>query len=369
MESRDVFTQEELETALAQADLIPICAGTGDFSVGGRHFVRAADAAQVSVDDRASVEAGGAAKIIARGHARVRAKNRVTVDADDSAVVVAGHQTLVRARGQARVSATALTIVEVAGAAAVEAGGRARVTAADHCRVWAASNVALNLSGDARGWVRGTSLTTASDRVTVRAWGSATVLARGAASVEARESACVIAGGNARVKAFGAVIVRARSRAHVDAEKGVTVIQHDSGVTVSRGTVTEAVRFENAEEWCDYYGVDVADGVVTLYKAVDGDFNSLYGTSYRPGSEPRADDWDGGERECGGGLHFSPQPMFAASSAGVTGRFVACPVRLEDIVVHPNGDYPDKVKARCVCAPVYEVDEDGRPIARDAEAG
>ena len=238
------------------------------------------------------------------------------------------------------------------------------MTAADRCRVWAASNVALHLSGEARGWVRGTSLATVSDRVTVSAWGSANVLAGGAAIVEARESAYVIAGGNATVKAFGAVVVRARGHAHVEAENGVAVIQHDPSVTVSRGTVTDAVRFENAEEWCAYYGVDVANGVATLYKAVDEEFNSLYGTSYRPGSEPRADDWDGGERECGGGLHFSPQPMFAVSSAGDTMRFVACPVRLEDIVVHPYGDYPEKVKARCVCAPVYEVDQDGTPIAR-----
>jgi hypothetical protein len=44
-------------------------------------------------------------------------------------------------------------------------------------------------------------------------------------------------------------------------------------------------------------------------------------------------------------------------------RFVACPVRLEDIVFHPDGDYPDKVKAGAVCAPVYEVLEDGTPVA------
>ena len=43
-------------------------------------------------------------------------------------------------------------------------------------------------------------------------------------------------------------------------------------------------------------------------------------------------------------------------------RFVACPVRLEDMVVHPNGDYPDKVKVSGVCAPVYEVHEDGTPV-------
>ena len=48
--------------------------------------------------------------------------------------------------------------------------------------------------------------------------------------------------------------------------------------------------------------------------------------------------------------------------------FVACPVRLADIVVHPNGIYPDKVKASGVCAPVYEVDPDGAPVAPDLSA-
>jgi hypothetical protein len=362
MESRDVFTQDELEEALAQTDVIPICAGTGHFSVAGRDFVRAADAAHVLVNDRASVEAGGAAAIVACGRARVRARHRVTVDADDSAVVVASNQALVRARGRTRVTATSHTVVQASDAAAVTARGRARVTAAGRCRVWAVSNTALDVSGDARAWVQGTSFTTAFERAVVFAWDSAHVHARGEARVEARESAYVVAEGRTTVKAFGSVIVRARGSARVEAQAGVAVIRHGPGVAVARGAVAEAVRFENAAEWCDYYGVDVDGGVATLYKAVDEEFNSPFGMSYRPGTSPHAGDWDGGERECGGGLHFSPQPMFAVTSPGDRLRFVACPVRLEDIVVHPDGHYPGKVKARGVCAPVYEVDENGAPV-------
>jgi hypothetical protein len=41
---------------------------------------------------------------------------------------------------------------------------------------------------------------------------------------------------------------------------------------------------------------------------------------------------------------------------------VACPVRLEDIVLHRRPVYPSKVKAKRVCAPVYEVDGDGAPV-------
>jgi hypothetical protein len=106
----------------------------------------------------------------------------------------------------------------------------------------------------------------------------------------------------------------------------------------------------------------VADGVATLYKAVDDEFGSYHGASYAPGSTPQAGDWDGGEEECGGGLHFAPRPTFAFPATDDATRFVACPVRVEDIVVQRHSIYPNKVKARGVCAPVYEVDGDGAPI-------
>jgi hypothetical protein len=46
-------------------------------------------------------------------------------------------------------------------------------------------------------------------------------------------------------------------------------------------------------------------------------------------------------------------------------RYVACPVRLADIAFHPDATYPDKVKARGVCAPVWEVHEDGTAVTGD----
>ena len=160
------------------------------------------------------------------------------------------------------------------------------------------------------------------------------------------ENAFVAAGGSVRVRAFGAAMVQARGHAQIEATDGVSIIRHSLAATVSGGHVTDAVRFATPEEWCEYYGVEVDNGVAILYKAVDQDFNSYHGTSYRPGTEPYAPDWDGGERECGGGLHFSPRPTFALPRPDDSMRFVACPVRLADMVVHPQGDYPDQVKAR-----------------------
>ena len=37
-------------------------------------------------------------------------------------------------------------------------------------------------------------------------------------------------------------------------------------------------------------------------------------------------------------------------------KYVACPVRLTDIAIHPDGDYPQKCKASRVCVPIYEVE-------------
>ena len=88
---------------------------------------------------------------------------------------------------------------------------------------------------------------------------------------------------------------------------------------------------------------------------------SRYGTSYAPGSLPSAPDWNQGEGSCGGGLHLSPRPYLGLEFTHEVGRFVACPVRLEDIAIG-SGPYRNKVRAKAVCAPVYEVDDNGRPV-------
>ena len=366
MESRDVFTQDELEEVLGQPELIPICAGEGEFTVGEDQFARAADAARVFADGDASIEAGGSATIVARGRARVMARNSVSVDADDSVFVSAGNDVFVRACGQSRVVAAGSASVDATGEAFVVAQARAAVRAADRARVRALLSARVNLKGDARAWVWGLSSTMASERAVVIAWGSATVFATDSASVEALEAAVVIAGGSATVRAFGSVMVRARGQARVEASDGVAILRHGPRGAVSGGGATAVVLPKTGEEWCRYYGVPVEQETALLYKAVDDNFDSYHGTSYRPGSAPQAPDWDEGERECGGGLHFAPRPTFALPAPQDVMRFVACPVRVEDIVVHPSGVYRDKVKARGVCAPVYEVYEDGTPVAEGA---
>jgi hypothetical protein len=115
-------------------------------------------------------------------------------------------------------------------------------------------------------------------------------------------------------------------------------------------------------EWCDFYNVPIReDGTVVLFKGVDTDYRTPQPHTflYAPGSTPAAPDWDP-KSECGQGLHFSPRPSATLQFNPDAKRFVACPVRLDEIVVHHHlARYPSKVKAPRVCAPCWEVDIDG----------
>jgi hypothetical protein len=169
-----------------------------------------------------------------------------------------------------------------------------------------------------------------------------------------------------RVVAWGYSMLAVQGRVCGAAAETVSVTIE--GAAKIEGGRQVVVRRETAQEWCDYYGVKVTDGVALLYKGVRTDFSSPHGADYTPGTIPVADDWDGGKRECGGGLHFSPTPRMTHEFIDNPAHYLACPVALADIAVHPDGTYPQKVKARGCAAPVYEVDEDGERIGPEPEA-
>jgi hypothetical protein len=199
----------------------------------------------------------------------------------------------------------------------------------------------------------------------VEAWGNSQprVVAWGSSQprVEAQESSQprVEAWAYAQVSLFG-------KRIKATASANVAVLLH-AGATAEGGHQI-TVKLDTPAEWCEYYGVELKDGVAILYKALNGDFTSPYGASYAPGTVPLAPDWDGGARECGGGLHFSSSPMMAMSFHESAVKFAGCPVALSDIVVHPEGQFPEKVKARGCCGPCFEVDGTGKPIVAVTEA-
>ena len=209
-------------------------------------------------------------------------------------------------------------------------------------------------------------LCVSSDSVTVDASGSVTVWAYDSATVWASDSATVWASGSATVRASGSATVHA----------GALVAIHNHNpdnkhgtVTITGGVVIDVRKPATIHEWFDRYGVTPDDGVVTLFKAVADDYESSRGFRYVPGTIPVAPDWDGGKAECGGGLHFCATPWIAKSRFKFDAtRFVACPILVTDIAFHPDGNLPEKVKARGCCAPVWECDIDGNPVAAAEKA-
>lgn len=111
------------------------------------------------------------------------------------------------------------------------------------------------------------------------------------------------------------------------------------------------------EDWCGFYGVDVKRGFAVLFKAVEDDWMGSYkrGITYRPGDKPKAPDFNP-RGECGGGLHLSPRPFMARTYCDGATHFLACKVRVSDLVI-----VGDKVKVPS-CTVLYEVDEDGNEV-------
>jgi hypothetical protein len=196
----------------------------------------------------------------------------------------------------------------------------------------------------------------------VRASDSAQVTAYGSAQVTASDSAHVTAYDSAQVTAYGSAQVTASDSVHVRASKYVAVTVHGNNIKVIGGVRIDIPAVTTAQKWCEFYGVEIKRGIAILFKAVHDDYKSAHGCSYAPGTKPAAPDWDGGEKECGGGLHFSPRPWMALRFDGDATRFVACGISLKEIVVHKDASYPDKVKAPRVARPCVEVDIDGNPV-------
>jgi hypothetical protein len=242
------------------------------------------------------------------------------------------------------------------------------------CPQWISVNVSAAMSALVKLFAWGSSH--------VEAWGSSHVVARGSSHVEAWGSSHVVARESSHVVARGSSHVVARESSHVEAKGFVSMnlfglakaslgatchaFIHGTKVHAEGGQQTSVLR-HTPQQWCDYWGVKVVDGIATLFKALDNDFKSPRGMLYVPGTIPSAPDWDGGDAECGGGLHFSPTPAMAMEFAPEAKRFTGCPVALTDISVHPDGDFPQKIKARRCCGPVWECDRDGKPVKTETE--
>ena len=217
-----------------------------------------------------------------------------------------------------------------------------------------AGNIAVCVEGEFNLSISGTD----APHIILHAKASLYLVARGSSQprVEARESS------QPRVVAWGYVQLSIFGKVAVTASKLVAILAHGIGAKIKGGHTTK-VKIDTPRAWCDYYGVAVARGVAILFKAVREDYHSPHGADYSPGGMPIASDWDGGKKECGGGLHFSPSPKMALEFFEDAKKFIACPVAIKDMrAPQPSDDYPQKIKAKGCCGPTSEVNDDGEAV-------
>lgn len=190
-----------------------------------------------------------------------------------------------------------------------------------------------------------------SNRLIVKAAAKRRVEARENSNVEARENSNVQARGNSNVEASSYVSVHHLSKS-AKVKGGVIIVPPD---------------LSDAKNWVEFYGLKPVRGIVTLFKAVNDEWLSGYGQSYEPGTKPECADWKP-KAVCGNGFHFSPHPQMAKPYNPSATRFVACPVRVSELVpiVDEWNGTADKCKAPRIAKPTYEVDAKGNPIAKEA---
>ncbi len=314
--------------------------------------VYAADKDIVKVTGDITVFAKSDATVYAKGNAIVHANGNAIIYAEDNVKVYADDKVKVYAEGNVNVYANDNVFVVANNNAIVHAQRAASVYAEDNTSVYCGDHSNIDASDNAIVYARGYAVIKAKNHAIVNAW----------------EFVNVHAQGNVVVNANGNAVIQVADNVTVNAGKH-NIINFDADNYVGKingGIQVEIPKIKTAEEWCEYWGVEVKDGVAILYKGTDDDYSTFCARSadiyYRPGETPRAPDWDNGKKECGGGLHFSPTPFHVFEFRCDVSHFIACPVRVDEIVVHYPAGYPEKVKAPRVYKPCYEVDINGNLI-------
>lgn len=147
----------------------------------------------------------------------------------------------------------------------------------------------------------------------------------------------------------------------------------EATVVTGPGHIITTPDLSDPSAWCEYHGVSVVDGIATVYKAVDDQYQAGHQytmTSYEPGSTPSCDDFRA-NGYCGGGLHFGPTTLHAHAYNIGASRYLSVGVRLDEINVIDGNDHNSQAKCKAprIVTPCVEVDQYGRPVDRvDAEA-
>jgi hypothetical protein len=272
------------------------------------------------------------------------------VTAYDSSQVRAYGSSQVRAYGSSQVRACDSSQVRACDSSQVTAYDSSQVTACDSSQVTACDS----------------SQVTAYDSSQVRAYGSSQVRAYGSSQVTAYDSSQVTAYASSQVRAYGSSQVRAYGSSQVRAfqasmlrierktvkvhclkqhsvavfmETETTIEEKDETATV---IVTPRPKYTK-EIFCDIYKDRVEKDAITLYKSVRPDTLCDFHTGkIKYEGTVACPDWKADiERECGNGLHLSPEPALALSYH--QGKVLKCSVKLDDFVVYPY----NITKVRC----------------------
>jgi hypothetical protein len=363
----EVRTQAELDAALAKGDL-PVLAADITFVISeGSPRVEAYDSSQPRVEAYGSSQPRVEAYDSSQPTVEANGSSQPTVVAYDSS----------QPRVEAYDSSQPRVVAYDSSQPRVEAydSSQPRVEAYDSSQPRVEAYGSSQPRVEANGSSQPTVVAYGSSQPTVVAYDSSqpTVEAYGSSqpTVEAYDSSqpTVVAydSSQPRVVAYGIVQLCVKGAVKVTAAAAVAIAVLGGSPLITGGGFVSRKDISTPAKWCDFYGARVSGGVAILFKAVKQDFtppcHAGNGVVYTPGTSPVAPDWDGGKKECGGGLHFSPTIPATLKFHSDNPRWMACPVALADLVVHPDGQYPEKVKARGCAAPIWEVGRDGVPVA------
>lgn len=181
---------------------------------------------------------------------------------------------------------------------------------------------------------------------------SSRVVLQGSSSAVLWGSSSAVASEAATISAFSGS-VRAASL--------VAVHLHSTTVDVKGGVIIDHTNVNNMDgsAWCKYHGVEVKNGIATVFKAVNDQWTTGRGTDYSPGSKPKCNDFED-TNECGNGLHFGPSPSHARSYFESATRYIAVGVKVSEL--RPITGSVAKAKAPRVVRACIEVDVHGNPV-------
>lgn len=106
---------------------------------------------------------------------------------------------------------------------------------------------------------------------------------------------------------------------------------------IRNGVIERVTRENSARLFCDFYGLNVNNGICHLYKRVRSDYRDYFSGEYdySPGNVVTAIDWIDNERiVCGNALHLCAT-IRQSSQWNEGGKLLLCSVRTSDMCVFP----------------------------------